>query len=68
MTTVDQALLHAIRAVVGEAVAPLSEKIDGLSERVDGLGERVDGLSERVNPLKPSSMRSESFWRILARG
>ena len=52
MTTVDQALLHAIRAVVGEAVAPLSEKIDGLSERVDGLGERVDGLSERVNRIE----------------
>jgi chromosome segregation ATPase len=51
MTTVDQALLHAIRGVVGEAVAPLSEKIDGLAERVDGLAERVDGLTERVDGL-----------------
>ena len=35
MATVDQALLQAIRVVVGEAVAPLGEKIDGLTERVD---------------------------------
>ncbi len=51
MTTVDQALLNAIRVVVGEAVAPLGEKIDGLTERVDGLTERVDGLTERVDGL-----------------
>ena len=51
MTTVDQSLLNAIRVVVGEAVAPLSEKIDGLTERVDGLTERVDGLTERVDGL-----------------
>ena len=44
MTTVDQALLNAIRVVVGEAVAPLGEKIDGLTGRVDGLTERVDGV------------------------
>jgi chromosome segregation ATPase len=42
MTTIDQALLQAIRAVVGEAVAPLGVKIDGLTEHVDGLTERVD--------------------------
>jgi len=42
MTAVDQALLNAIRVVVGEAVAPLGEKIDGLTERVDGLTERVE--------------------------
>jgi chromosome segregation ATPase len=42
MTSIDQALLNAIRGVVGEAVAPLSGKIDGLTERVDGLTERVD--------------------------
>ena len=42
MATVDQALLQAIRVVVGEAVAPLGEKIDGLTERVNGLNERVD--------------------------
>jgi len=42
MATVDQALLQAIRVVVGEAVAPLGEKIDGLTERVNGLTERVD--------------------------
>jgi chromosome segregation ATPase len=35
MTNIDQALLNAIRGVVGEAVAPLSGKIDGLTERVD---------------------------------
>jgi prefoldin subunit 5 len=51
MTTVDQALLNAIRVVVGEAVAPLGEKIDGLTRRVDGLTERVDGLTERVDGL-----------------
>jgi len=51
MTTVDQALLNAIRVVVGEAVAPLGEKIDGLTGRVDGLTERVDGLTERVDGL-----------------
>jgi len=44
MTTIDQGLLNAIRVVVGEAVAPLSEKIDGLTERVDGLTERVDRI------------------------
>jgi chromosome segregation ATPase len=51
MTAVDQALLNAIRVVVGEAVTPLGEKIDGLTERVDGLTERVDGLTERVDGL-----------------
>ena len=38
----NQVLMDAIRVVVGEAVAPLSEKIDGLTERVDGLTERVE--------------------------
>jgi len=42
MATVDQALLDAIRVVVGESVAPLGEKIDGLAGRVDGLTERVE--------------------------
>ena len=51
MTTIDQALLNAIRGVVGEAVAPLGEKIDGLTVRVDGLTERVDGLTVRVDGL-----------------
>ena len=40
----NQALFDAIRVIVGEAVAPLSEKIDGLTERVDGLTERVDRI------------------------
>src|SRR5215210_1495508 len=35
MATVDQALLDAIRVVVGESVAPLGEKIDGLTGRVE---------------------------------
>ncbi|HEU5099559.1 MAG TPA: hypothetical protein VFU22_11100 [Roseiflexaceae bacterium] len=51
MTSIDSALLNAIRGAVGEAVAPLSGKIDGLTERVDGLTERVDGLTERVDGL-----------------
>jgi chromosome segregation ATPase len=42
MTTIDQALLNAIRGVVGEAVAPLSGKIDGLTDQVGGLTERLD--------------------------
>ena len=42
MAAVDQALLDAIRVVVGESVAPLGEKIDGLTGRVDGLTERVE--------------------------
>jgi chromosome segregation ATPase len=31
----NQALIDAIRTIVGEAVAPLSEKFDGLAERVE---------------------------------
>ena len=59
MTTVDQALLHAIRAVVGEAVAPLSEKIDGLSERVNRIeteqhAQRIllEDISARLNNIE----------------
>jgi chromosome segregation ATPase len=51
MTTIDQALLNAIRGVVGEAVAPLTEKIGGLTDRVDGLTGRVDGLTAQVGGL-----------------
>ena len=51
MASIEQALLNAIRGVVGEAVAPLSGKIDGLTERFDGLTERFDGLTERFDGL-----------------
>jgi chromosome segregation ATPase len=52
MTTIDQSLLNAIRAVVGEAVAPLGEKIDGLTGRVDGLSQRMDEFSDRLHSVE----------------
>ncbi len=59
MTNVDQALLNAVRVVVGEAVAPLSEKIDGLTERVDRIeteqrAQRVllEGISTRLTAVE----------------
>ena len=47
MTNIDQALLQAIRGVVGEAVAPLGVKIDGLTERVERAYLRSDGFEKR---------------------
>jgi len=51
MTAENQALLDAIRLIVGEAVAPLATRFDGLNDRVDGLNVRVDGLNDRVDGL-----------------
>jgi chromosome segregation ATPase len=44
----NQALFDAIRVIIGEAVAPLSEKIDGLTEHVNGLSLRMDDFSDRL--------------------
>jgi chromosome segregation ATPase len=59
MATVDQALVQAIRVVVGEAIAPLSEKIDGLTERVDRVeteqrAQRVllEGVTTRLTAIE----------------
>jgi chromosome segregation ATPase len=51
MTAENQALLDAIRVVVGEAVAPLTERMDGLTERMDGLTGRMDGLTGQMDGL-----------------
>jgi chromosome segregation ATPase len=47
----NQALLDAIRVIVGEAVTPLNHRMDGFSVRLDGLTQRVDGLTEQVGGL-----------------
>jgi chromosome segregation ATPase len=56
MTAENQALLDAIRTVVGEAVAPLTERMDGLTERMDGLTERMDGLTERMDRMETEQL------------
>jgi len=37
MTSENQALLDAIRVIVGDAVAPLTKGVEGLSGRMDGI-------------------------------
>jgi predicted nuclease with TOPRIM domain len=61
MTTIDQSLLNAIRAVVGEAVAPLGEKIDGLSQRMDEFSDRLHSVETRLTLLEDRVGRLEEI-------
>jgi chromosome segregation ATPase len=56
MTAANQALLDAIRVVVGEAVAPLTERMDDLTERMDGLTGQVHGLTGRIDRMEAEQL------------
>lgn len=59
MTAENQALLEAIRVVVGEAVAPLTERMDGLTDRMDRMEAEqhaqrklLEGMDSRLTSME----------------
>jgi chromosome segregation ATPase len=52
MTSENQVLLDAIRAVVKEELVPLSQGVDGLTERVDGLTVLTERIELRLTNIE----------------
>ena len=59
MTSENQALLDAIRIIVGEAIEPLTERMDGYDRRMDGLIGRMDSFDGRMDGFDARMARLE---------